>query len=220
MAQDPSAQDAHFAVERDPCRGRLATEYAEGLLGAAENASSIEPLLDEFEDFITYVLDAHPRFEAVLVSALVSQEDREAILDRVLRNESLGEQASPTLSHFLKVASKHGRLDLLRPILREYRSKVDSRLGRIPITVTTAVPIEEATALKIVDGLREFIEGEPVMRLVVDPSVLGGIVVRVGDTVFDASMASHLENTRRRIIDRSVHEISIRRDRFSDPTGN
>jgi F-type H+-transporting ATPase subunit delta len=220
MPQDPSAQDAHFAVERDPGRGRLAAEYAEGLLGAAENESCIDALLIEFHDFVGNVLDAHPRFEAVLVSALVSHEDREAILDRILRSKSLDEQASPTFLNFLKVVSKHERLDLLRSILREYRSKVDSRLGRIPITVTTAVPIKEATALKIVDGLREFVEGEPVMRLVVDPNVLGGIVVRVGDTVFDASTASHLENARRRIIDRSVHEISIRRDRFSDPTGN
>ncbi len=64
------------------------------------------------------------------------------------------------------------------------------------------------------------LEGEPVLDERVDPGVIGGIVVRIGDTVYDGSIANQLENLRQQIIDRSAHEIQSRRDRFRSPAGD
>ena len=55
---------------------------------------------------------------------------------------------------------------------------------------------------------------------VVDPAVIGGVTLRIGDTVYDASIASQLEHLRTQMIDRSVHAIQSRRDSFRTATGN
>jgi F-type H+-transporting ATPase subunit delta len=62
--------------------------------------------------------------------------------------------------------------------------------------------------------------GEPVLTHEVDPNVIGGLVVRVGDVVFDGSLASNLARLREQLVNRSVHEIQRRRDRFSTAAGN
>ena len=56
--------------------------------------------------------------------------------------------------------------------------------------------------------------GEPLVEQVVDPTVIGGAVLRVGDVVYDGSVANQLQILRQQMIDRSVHEIQSRRDRF------
>jgi len=63
-------------------------------------------------------------------------------------------------------------------------------------------------------------DGEPVLVRVVDPDLIGGIVFRVGDTVYDGSVASRLEQLRQQMIHRSVNEIQRRRDRFSSTARN
>src|SRR2546430_2054695 len=57
----------------------------------------------------------------------------------------------------------------------------------------------------------------PVVRLVVDPSLIGGLVVQVGDHVYDASVRNRLEQLRQRLIEGKTHEIQSRRDHFSYP---
>ena len=62
--------------------------------------------------------------------------------------------------------------------------------------------------------------GEAIARRLVDEALIGGLVLRVGDTIFDGSVATRLARVREQMITRSVHEIQSRRDRFSSPEGN
>ena len=77
-----------------------------------------------------------------------------------------------------------------------------------------------ATREKLTAELRELVHGEPDIRTCVDPETIGGIIVRVGDTLFDASIATQLKNVRQQMIDRSAHEIQSRRNSFSNTEGN
>ena len=191
---------------------RIATVYAEAFLGAAAKEGPIPERIDELDSLVADVLDRFPALETVLASALVSHEEKVGLVDRLL-----GSRASPHLLRFLKVVSRHGRLDCLRAIQREVHRGYERRQGRVSVRVTTATPLEDAAADRIVESLRKTLEGEPVLRRVVDPGVLGGVIVRVGDTVYDASLAAQLETLRQQIIDRSAHEIQSRRDRFRHP---
>ena len=56
---------------------------------------------------------------------------------------------------------------------------------------------------------------EPVLELTVDPTLLGGLVVRVGDNLFDGSVRTRIDTLRKQLIERSSHEIQSGRDRFS-----
>jgi F-type H+-transporting ATPase subunit delta len=217
MSDDRAIRDAQLATQMAADVGveHVAAVYAEALLGAAETAGQTEAVLDEFDDLVAQVLDPSPRLERLLASRLISHDEKAGILDRVL-----GGRASPTMLHFLKVVSRHGRLDCLRAIHRQTRGLYDKMRGRVVVQVISAVPVDDQLAERIVQSIRPLLDGEPLLRRTVDPKLIGGIVVRVGDTVYDGSIAAQLNSVRQQMIDRSAHEIQSRRDRFRYPAGN
>jgi len=216
-SDDIRAEDARMAaqIEADVGVEQVADIYAKALLGATESAGQTTALLEEFDAMVAEVLDRFPRFEAVLTSALIGHDEKAGALDRVL-----GERVSPLLLNFLKVVSRHGRLDCLRAIHRQTRRLFDKLQGRVEIKLTTAAPIDAQVTQAIIEKLRAVLGSEPLLQTTVDPDVIGGVVLRVGDTVYDGSIANQLKNIRKQMIDRSVHEIQSRRDRFRYPAGN
>jgi F-type H+-transporting ATPase subunit delta len=215
MADDSQARDARAAANADVGVEHVGAVYAEAFLGAAETAGLTESLLAQFDSLLADVLDPFPKLEEILASALVAHDEKADILDR-----TLGRQASPVFLNFLKVVARHGRLDCLRVIHRQTHELYDRMRGRVPVRVTTASPLAGELAGRIAQNLRALIDGEPILETAVDPQLIGGVVVRVGDTVFDGSIATQLENVRQQMIDRTAHEIQSRRDRFRYPAGN
>ncbi len=194
---------------------QVAAMYAKALLGATEKAGKTEEVLEEFAAIVSQAFDPNPRFEAVIGSGFIDHEQKVAMIDRVFRG-----RVSPMLLNFLKVVSSHGRLDLLRAIYRAAVMNLDELRGRVKVEVRSATPLDDATAKHIVEEMHKKTGSQP--RLVVrqDPSLIGGVVLRVGDTVYDGSVATQLERVRAAMINRSVHEIQSRRDRFRHSGGD
>ena len=96
----------------------------------------------------------------------------------------------------------------------------DKLRGRIPVLLTTAEPVTAEMAAQIAAQLRGKLEGEPIIEQKVDPSLIGGAVLRVGDVIYDGSIANQLQELRRKVSDRSAHEIQSGRDRFRNSAGN
>ena len=211
MAQDSEAHDARTAaqIDADVTVEHMGAVYAEAFLRAAAGAGQTESLLAELDSLLTDVLDPFPEFERLLASAMISPEETAQILDR-----TLGAQASPLVLDFLKVVGRHGRLDCLRAIRDQAHELYDQMRGRVRVRVSTAAPLSADLAARVADNLRPLLGGEPILEQVVDPDLIGGLVVRVGDTVYDGSIARQLENMRQRINQRTAHEIQARRDRF------
>jgi F-type H+-transporting ATPase subunit delta len=213
MAQEHSAQQSSEAADNDT-QG-VAGVYAKALLGAAGASGSTEAVLGEFDSLVSDVLDAFPHFEAVLVSAMIAADRKIEVIDR-----TLAKQASPLMLSFLKVLAEHGRLDLLRPIRRVAHQMVEEMSGRVRVEVTTAAPLDEQSTARTIEKLRRMLGREPQLQQRVDPNIIGGLVLRVGDTIFDGSVNTRLARMRDQIIQRSVHEIQRRRDLVSHPAGN
>jgi F-type H+-transporting ATPase subunit delta len=216
-SRDITAQDARTAaqIEADVGVERIAGIYAKALLDATEKAGQTQVVLDEFDVLAREVLDRFPKLESILASALVSPEEKSAMIDRVL-----GGRLSPLLINFLKVVARHGRLDCLRAIHRQSHLMYDKLQNRVHVRLTTAAPLSAAAADRLADSLRGKLGGQPVLQLETDPSLIGGAVLRIGDTVYDGSIANQLQNLRQQMIDRSAHEIQSRRDRFRNSAGN
>jgi F-type H+-transporting ATPase subunit delta len=214
MSQDSQARQARLVAQLDANVGmqHLGSVYADALLRAAENAGQTEAILAELDDFVREVLNVVPDFERILSSQLVSHEEKVGLLDR-----TIGSRASPMLLNFLKVVSRHGRLDILRAIRRQAHELYDKLRGNKRVRLSTATPIDDALAQQIAASLSGIVGGQPILERVVDPELIGGIVVRVGDTVYDASIANQLQTLRQQMIHRSAHEIQSRRDRFRSP---
>jgi len=212
-----SSDDAQTAaaIQADVGVEHIADVYAEALLGAAESAGQSDEVMADLDGLVDEVFAQSPQFEAVLSSVRISHDEKCTVIDRVL-----GGRALPTTVNFLKVLSQHGRLDLLRVIRRQAKRMLDKRRGRIHVRLTAATPFDKALAAKLGDRLQEVLGAEPIVHTRIDPNVIGGMVVRVGDTVYDGSVANQLQQLREQMIDRSAHEIQSRRDRFRDPAGD
>ncbi len=214
--EDVTAEDARVAaqIEVDVGVGHIAEVYASALLGATENAGRTEQVLDEF-DMVVEVLGRYSKLESILVSALISHDKKVGIIDRVFQR-----MASPLMVNFLKVVSRHGRLDCLWAIHVRTGELLDELRGRVPVRLTTTAPISDAQAGRIAENLQTMLGGEPILERTTDAKLIGGAVIRVGDTVYDGSVANQLKIIREQIVDRSVHEIQSRRNRFRNSTGN
>jgi F-type H+-transporting ATPase subunit delta len=127
---------------------------------------------------------------------------------------------SPLVLDFLKVLSRHDRLDVARAVGRETQKLHDELRGRVRVELRTATPLDDGLSRTIEASLRRILPGEPVVEPAVDPELIGGIMLRVGDTVYDGSVARQLRQVREQMINRSIHEIQSRRDRFRHSGGN
>ena len=86
--------------------------------------------------------------------------------------------------------------------------------------MSTAEPLDQALLDEITQSLRVALGSELILESTVDPELIGGAVLRIEDTVYDGSVANQLESIRQQMIDRSVHEIQSRRDRFRNSAGS
>jgi F-type H+-transporting ATPase subunit delta len=216
-SRDINAEHARTAarIEADVGVEHIAEVYAQAILDAAEAAGLTEALIEEFDSFVSDVLGRDARFEAVICSTMISHEDVAGVLDRVL-----GGRASPLFLNFLKVLSRHGRLECLRVVHRRLHALYDALQNRVRVRLTTAEPIGTELASRIRIALRGKLQREPVLELAVDPKLIGGAVLRLGDTLYDSSIANQLQNLLQQMTDRSAHEIQSRRNRFRYPAGN
>jgi F-type H+-transporting ATPase subunit delta len=189
---------------------RIARVYAEALLNAAEKGDQVQAVFEEYDSLLNDVFKANPEFEVALSSAAMGRTAREKIIRQSFENRT-----SPLFYNFLRVLNEHERLDLLRGIYSTLRELHDERARRIRVQVSTAVPLQDAQRSRLQGELREALSLEPVLEERVDPNILGGMRVRVGDFQFDATVATELDNIRKDILARGAHEIQTRRDRFS-----
>ena len=198
MSTDNQALDAHFAAEFNPdvSAQKVGEIYADALFGVMDNdLVKAKEVLEEYAEFISDVLDQFPNFERILISPLVGVDEKIACLERAFRTKM-----SQTLFDFLRIVAKHERLSCMRAIYAEAVQKYDQLAGLIPVTIITATPISQEQIDKIAQGLSAKFAGKLMVSCKVDPSQIGGLVVRVGDTIYDGSVATQLENIRRNIV--------------------
>jgi F-type H+-transporting ATPase subunit delta len=207
MTTEQRESPRHRTVLDDDVR-RVAHVYAEALLSAAEARGQSAEVLAELESLVRDVLDRDPKVELFLSSAAVGRErKRHAIRD------AFG-GTSDVLTNFLLVLNDHDRLGALRAVALAYRDLYDRRAGRMHVTVESAVPLADEQQDRLRDQLRRAFQREPVLETRIDPDLLGGLVVRVDDWVYDASIRTRLSDLRKQLIERSTHEVQSGRDRF------
>lgn len=209
---EAAAKPEHVA---DMSAQRIARVYAEALLNAAEKQGQVDNVREELDSLVKDVLSANPSFEVLLSSAAMGRKARAEVLEQVFAS-----RASEIVYNFLQVLNDHERLDLLRAVRHAYRELVDQRAGRVRVQVQTAVALPDDQVSRLHDELRSVFHVEPVLETRVEPALLGGLRVRIGDWQYDASVRTQLEMIRQQIIARSSHEIQSRRDRFCSADGN
>jgi F-type H+-transporting ATPase subunit delta len=208
MPQDLDQASRHETV-LDVTVEQVARVYAQAFLAAANKAGRAAELVEELESPVHDVLDQFPRLEETLGSALVSHEEREGIIDRIL-----GSQASPLMVNFLKVLSAHGRLYAVRSVARLVHQLYNKESGRVEVELRVAYPLDGALEDEVTAALRSALSAEPELHVRVDPALIAGFIVRVGDTVFDGSVRTRFERARRAMVERAIERIETRPESF------
>jgi F-type H+-transporting ATPase subunit delta len=197
----------------DPSSQAIARTYADALLDAA--GSGTQDALEALSSFVDDVLDKLPALREVLFSRVIGREEKIRLID-----QAIAPRTSPLVANFLRVLVRHDRLELVAPIVREARLRQETRAGKQRVQVKTALPLSDQARERVRQRLAEAFPFDPILETQVDPSLIGGIVIRVADTVYDSSLATRVEQLRERIQQRSLHEIQSGRDRFSSAEGN
>jgi len=209
MADREEVRTRPASVLEDPSAQTIARTYADALLEAAKDTGGGGDVLDEMDAFIEQILDKHPEFHDVLLSSIVSRDDKIALIDR-----AIAPHTSEIQANFLRVLAQHDRLDILPLIVSEARKKYEQGAGKQRVSVTSAVPLSDSARKKVYDQLNGLLPFDPIVQEIVDPSLLGGLIIRIGDTIHDSSLRTRMKQLRASLQERTLNEIQSGRDRF------
>lgn len=198
MSTAANAETQHVDIAAD----RVAKIYAQAIVEAADAAACRREVLDELGLLAREVLPKVPEAVVIFSSPKISAEEKDRIIDRLA-----GGRMKPTTAHALHVLARHGRLGMLGAVVDAAERLADERDGKQQATFTTAVPLDAAEQSRIVGETEKALAASLKPRFVVDPAIIGGLVVRVGDTIYDQSVATGLTRIGGRLNQRNIHAI-------------
>ena len=179
-------------VLEDPSTQRIARVYADAFLDAAgTNASDA---VEEFRSFIDDVVSASAGFQSLLITGLLNRGEKVAMIDRVVAHHG-----SEFFTNFLRVLARHDRLDLLQAVREAVDVEYEKRSGHERVQVVSAQALDSAAVERVGNRIRETFNFEPIIEQQIDPKLIGGLVIRVGNNVYDGSLRSRLNQLAKRM---------------------
>jgi F-type H+-transporting ATPase subunit delta len=208
-ATDPAPDPTRPATVFDDATQHVAHVYAEALLNAARKAGQAEDVVENLDALVNDVFPRDRYLEAFLTSRAVGRERKAQALRAAFQG-----RAGDLFLNFLLALNDHDRLDALRAIAATAREIYEERTGLMRVQVRSAVPLPDDQRDKLRNELKTQYGRDPVLETRVDPELLGGMTVQVGDVLYDASIRTRLERIRNHLIESSSHAIQSQRDRF------
>lgn len=149
------------------------------------------------------LLDEDPRFRLFLETPRIAAADKKDVL-----RKAFGDELPRQLLHFLLITIDKRRQRLLRDIARQYHALVDEHEGREHIELTVARTLDDETQELIARKMSRVLGKEAIPHVRVKPEILGGFVVRTGDTIYDGSLRRRMEGMRRQLLEASIPDGS------------
>jgi len=171
---------------------KVASRYAKSLLEIALEQNNVDAVLGDMK-FLIQTHDETRDFGIMIDSPLINADKKISIFELIF------DQFEETSMKFVKLITKNGREDVLPEIARSFEAQVKEHRGIVPIVITSAVKLDEATKQKIVAKVQQTVKGELEIEEKIDPSLIGGFIVRMGDLQLDASIANQFNNLKQRL---------------------
>ncbi|ADY73886.1 ATP synthase subunit delta [Desulfurobacterium thermolithotrophum DSM 11699] len=172
---------------------RIARRYAKALADVLPN-EKLEKVNEEVKTLLTLLDDKAIRY---FKSPVVPTEKKKKLVEQVLEKVEVTEE----LKKVLLLMAEKDRLGILREFASEFEKFVDFRLGKIKAEIVSAVEIDEETLSKIKAKIEELFGKKAEISVKLDPSLIGGFIVKVADKVLDASIKTQLETLKKAIVD-------------------
>lgn len=174
---------------------RVARRYAGALMSAAEAAKAIDAVAADCE-VIAAALNGSRELRLFLASPVVRAPKKKAVFHALF-----GTKLSALTGSFLDLLTVKGREPHLAEIIEQFGVLRDEKLGLVSVDVTSAVEFTPSQQSGLMRELERYTRRKVRVRIALDKAIKGGLVVRIGDTVLDASIRRQLELLRERLRD-------------------
>jgi len=188
----------------------IAAVYAKAIMALAGVDSSQELVLGELEGLVE-LANTNPDFEQFLTSSVIDSDARRDSLEKSLRGK-----VSDTVLDAVQVLNRKARLSLLEAVAGRCRLLFEALRNEVEVTVTTAVALGEGARSSLLSALKSHTGSDAILTERVDASLVGGMVVRIGDEKIDFSVSTKLRRFREALLSRASHEIHGGREYFQD----
>ncbi|MGH2877689.1 MAG: F0F1 ATP synthase subunit delta [Solirubrobacteraceae bacterium] len=170
----------------------IAQVYARALFEVASEKGSLDEIraqLDAFAD----AMSEHRQMASFFFSPHWSVEDKKQALARVVQD------ADPAFDNFLQALIERHRMPVIFRIRTELDTLTDRARHVLPVQITSAIELDEETVNSLVKRIGDQTERSVQVSRTVNPDILGGVILRVGNTILDASIKSRLEQLRKQV---------------------
>jgi F-type H+-transporting ATPase subunit delta len=171
----------------------IAVVYSRSLFEAALDADKLDVIREQLSEFAD-ALDANRELQVFFFSPYFSTQEKKDGLQRLI------DGADPLFLNFLELLVENHRMPVIFRVRRGYDSLWESHNRLLPVEVTSAIELDEQTVRGIGDRIAEQTGRKVELSANVEPDILGGIVVRVGNQVLDASIRTRLDSLRRQVV--------------------
>jgi ATP synthase F1 delta subunit len=170
----------------------IAQVYSRSLFEVAKEHGNLDLIRDQLGQF-TDALEQNRELAIFFFSPYFSTEEKKQGLNRALVD------ADPVFRNFLELLIENHRMPVIYRARRQFEALWDVEHRLLPVDVTSAVPLDPAVSEELGRKIREQTGQNVELTSTVDPDILGGIVLRVGNSILDASISNRLQQLRREV---------------------
>lgn len=170
---------------------QIAAQYAKALFGVAVTDGDPRLVGDELKGFAALVAE-HPELRRLLTSAAVPTQKKRGVVSELVKHGPV----SPLFREFLSLVARNDHFATFDEIVELYETRLLQHLQVVSADVSTAVPLSADHQTALARSLADLTGRQVKVSHEVDPSLIGGVVARIGSTVYDGSIARQLERLR------------------------
>ena len=170
----------------------IASVYARSLFEVAMEQDKLDKVRDELGEFADALHESR-ELQVFLFSPYFSTKEKEEGLERAISG------ADEALTNFLNLLIENHRMPVIFRVRRDYDAMWQEENKLLPVSVTSAVALDDKTVKEIGDKIADQTGRKVELSAQVDEDILGGIVVRVGNSIIDASIRARLEQLRKQV---------------------
>lgn len=184
----------------------IARVYASSLIDIGQE-KKILPDIEEEIKFIAGMITENKDFRQFLVSPGITKDAKKDFIEKVFKGK-----LSDSIVNFLKVLVDNDRQSAIVEIYEALEGFIDDVNNRQRVTIITSVDLDSSLKSKLAAKLKDVFKKEIILKEEIDPSILGGIIIKVGDTVIDGSLAKDLRNIKNNLLNSKVRSEAAYED--------
>jgi F-type H+-transporting ATPase subunit delta len=169
-------------------RWKLSKRYAKALFGLGREADSFNKFRRELEEFTAFYLE-NAEFGQAITNPIFSIEDRRKVLQSVLNRGGF----SVLVRNFLGLLLDKNRISAVEDITAHYARLIDEISNIAHADIVTARPLKQRTLDDVVKSLEGLTSKRIKPHVKENPEIIGGVIVKIGDTIFDGSVRTQIE---------------------------